>query len=132
MIWLFLLACATERTPAPPPQNLSGSTETTPTTTVVESPTPQDAASLYNACMQRVEGTQTAGECTTDADCAIAGCSREVCVPAAKAGEIITTCEVLPCFSVLSACGCKEGLCSWTVAEGARPLLRPPPAGLGN
>ena len=132
MIWLFLLACATERTPAPPPQTLSGSTETTPTTTVVESPTPQDAASLYNACMQRVEGTQTAGECTTDADCAIAGCSREVCVPAAKAGEIITTCEVLPCFSVLSACGCKEGLCSWTVAEGARPLLRPPPAGLGN
>jgi hypothetical protein len=38
----------------------------------------------------------------------------------------------LPCFSVLSACGCKEGLCSWTIAEGARPLLRPPPAGLGN
>lgn len=124
MIWLFLLACATEqRVPSPPPQ-------TAPTSPVVESPTPQDAASLYNACLQRVEGSEVAGECTVDADCAVAGCSREVCLPAAKAPEVITTCEVLPCFSVLSSCGCKEGLCNWTVTEGARPLLKPPPAGL--
>lgn len=81
--------------------------------------TPLDAPvtpeSLYGACRERVEGVETAGECTTDADCAKVGCSQEVCVPAKLAGEIMTTCEVLPCFKALDTCGCNAGVCSWSL-----------------
>jgi eight-cysteine-cluster-containing protein len=72
---------------------------------------------LYARCRDRVEGPEAEGECVTDADCARTGCSSEVCTTVALAPEIMTTCEVLPCFGALQACGCHEGRCTWTIAE---------------
>lgn len=90
----------------------------------VDAPPPQ---ALYDQCHARLEGREVDGECTADADCARAGCSQEVCVPAAKKADVITTCEVLPCFGAVEACGCHEGRCTWTVrATIAPPLPRLP------
>ena len=89
-------------------------------------PSPLGAEQLYAACRDRVEGAQVPGECLADTDCAPAGCSQEVCVPAAKAPDVVTTCEILPCFSVLDACGCHDAQCSWTLKEPAPPKLRRP------
>lgn len=80
----------------------------------VEGPSP---ASLYAECRDRVEGREKDGECSTDADCAKAGCSGEVCVTAALAPEVMTTCEGRPCFAVLETCGCVEGRCSWSLTD---------------
>lgn len=74
-----------------------------------------DPAALYQQCKQRVEGPDKAGECTTSADCVRTGCSSEVCASTADAAGMMTTCEVLPCFAVLDACGCVDGVCSWSV-----------------
>lgn len=86
-----------------------------------EAPTPQ---SLYETCRDRVEGVETDGECETDADCARAGCGSEVCLPAKLAVDVMTTCEVRPCFSVLDTCGCNEGRCNWTLKTEISPSLR--------
>ncbi len=86
----------------------------------VDQPTPQ---MLYDQCKDRLEGPQVEGECSTDADCATAGCSQEVCLPAAKKGEIMTTCEILPCFGAVEACGCHEGLCTWSLKDASEPVL---------
>ena len=77
-------------------------------------PPDADPTQVYEACRERVEGPETAGECSTDADCVAVGCSQEMCVAASQSG-LMSTCERLPCFSVLDACGCVEGLCSWSV-----------------
>ena len=77
-----------------------------------------DPLDLYNSCKERVEGRETPGECTSDADCVKAGCSGEVCVAAELAAGMMTTCEVRPCFAALDACGCVEGLCRWSLKEG--------------
>jgi len=55
------------------------------------------------------------GECRVDADCARAGCSSQLCVPAASAGDVVTTCEYLPEYACLAhtSCGCVDGACSW-------------------
>jgi len=94
--------------------------------TGVAGPTP---AHLYAECKERVEGRQVAGECDTDADCVASGCSGEVCLARANAEGLVTTCEVLPCFAVLTACGCIEGSCSWSVG-GAEPLPGSAPVSL--
>ncbi len=80
---------------------------------------------LYGACKQRVEGPSASGECSTDADCVRTGCSQEVCV-AASQGDVVTTCEILPCFQVLDACSCREGLCSWSLKVDVPPGRRLP------
>ena len=77
-------------------------------------PPDADPTQVYEACRERVEGPEAAGECTTDADCVAVGCSQEMCVATTQSG-LVSTCERLPCFSVLDACGCVEGLCSWSV-----------------
>jgi len=28
---------------------------------------------------------------------------------------VMTTCEILPCFQAVEACGCHEGVCTWNV-----------------
>lgn len=76
-----------------------------------------DPAAAYGMYRERLEGPEADGECSTDADCARAGCSSEVCAPAAQAASISTTCEVLPVFAILDSCGCVEGRCSWSVKE---------------
>lgn len=87
-------------------------------------------AALYERCRDRVEGREVAGECASDADCMATGCSGEVCVTKETAAGMMTTCEILPCFGVLDACGCVEGRCTWSVkdAGGAgRPIPVPLP-----
>ena len=77
----------------------------------------KDPAGAYAQCKERVEGPETAGECSTDADCAKAGCSKEVCVSTATAADFNTTCDTQACFRALDSCGCVEGVCSWTLIE---------------
>jgi len=81
---------------------------------VAEAPTP---ASLYAECQQRVEGKQAEGECEKDEDCKTAGCGQEVCVTAANAADVMTTCEAKLCFKVLDSCGCHDGQCTWTLKD---------------
>ncbi len=85
---------------------------------------PPVPAQAYAACRDRLELPEVAGECTTDADCSKAGCSQEVCVAAATAPDVMTTCEILPCFAALDTCGCQEGMCSWTLKSEMPPRGR--------
>lgn len=84
---------------------------------------------LYESCRSRVEGREAAAECATDADCMSTGCSGEVCVTKEAAAGMATTCEMLKCFEVLDACGCVEGVCSWSLKD-AVPDGRPMPVPL--
>lgn len=95
---------------------------------------PATPASLYEECRGRVEGRETAGECETDADCQSAGCSQEVCTTKALAAEVMSTCEVRPCFSVLDACGCNDGVCAWSLKDSVPPFVEGsvPPTELGG
>ncbi|MFH1467239.1 MAG: eight-cysteine-cluster domain-containing protein [Pseudomonadota bacterium] len=96
----------------------------------VDSPPP---AALYDQCHDRLEGRgEQDGECAVDSDCATAGCSQEVCVPAAKKGDVITTCEILPCFGAVEACGCHEGRCTWTLRTELQPQLPRIPIKIGE
>jgi eight-cysteine-cluster-containing protein len=130
---LALVACGA-RAPSPAPSSGEGAearvivTAPPAETAPAAETAPPTAASLYAAGRARVEGEQSPGECAADTDCARAGCSQEVCVPATRVGAVITTCEILPVFAVLDACGCHEGACTWTLKE---PALRrfPVPAG---
>jgi eight-cysteine-cluster-containing protein len=64
-------------------------------------------------------------ECTTDVDCAPAGCSGQVCTTAAKAPSIITTCEMREEYVCLkqTSCGCNAGKCSWKDTPEYRQCL---------
>ena len=91
--------------------------------TPLKSPNPisDNPQELYETCKTRVEGASVAGECQSDADCAAVGCSSEVCVSTVTAASgLNTTCEVLPCFSILDSCGCVEGICSWALKESTK------------
>jgi len=77
-----------------------------------------DPQALYEGCRERVEGTETDGECTQDADCVRTGCSSELCIAKSAAAGVMSTCEVRTCFQVLQACTCQQGHCRWVV--GAR------------
>ena len=78
----------------------------------------RSSEALYASCQERVEGPSTPGECSSDADCMRVGCSQEVCI-ASSQGDIVTTCEIRPCFRVLDACGCKDGTCTWSLKSEA-------------
>jgi len=54
-------------------------------------------------------------ECLKDSDCAVAGCSSQLCVPADKSEGLITTCEFKDEYTCLrfTSCGCNQGKCSW-------------------
>jgi eight-cysteine-cluster-containing protein len=84
---------------------------------------------LYESCRSRVEGRESPAECETDADCMSTGCSGEVCVTKEMAAGMATTCEMLKCFEVLDACGCVEGVCSWSLKD-AVPAGKPLPVPL--
>ena len=59
-------------------------------------------------------GAPSSAECSVDSDCAVAGCSSQMCVPKALS-DIVTTCEYLPEYDCLSltTCGCHGGECGW-------------------
>jgi len=74
-----------------------------------------DPKGSFEKYRDRLEGQEAAGECAADSECAPAGCSQEVCVPAGA--EITTTCEVLPVYTILDTCGCVETKCQWSLKE---------------
>lgn len=120
MTWLVvLLACAREVPADPVPV-------AAPPAEVPElAPTLYTPRAIYERCRDRLEEPQAGGECVTDADCAKAGCSSEVCVARARAAEVTTTCEREECFGVLDQCGCVQGSCQWSLKlpEGALKKL---------
>ncbi len=131
IVALVFVLGACGRRPTPPPEPPSGAPDLgaiAPTPPVAAAPA-GSPVELAASCEARTEQPEVAGECTTDADCARAGCSSEVCTAAASAGDVMTTCEVQPCFSVLDTCGCVEGRCRWsirdTLPEPALPPLAP-------
>lgn len=109
-MWL-LLACSPnvpdpEVTPDPPPKIVQPMTHITV----------ENGQAIYDECRPRVEGpAEAAGECTTDADCARAGCNGEVCATAAEAPDLMTTCEIRLCYHLLDSCSCVEGVCGWSI-----------------
>jgi len=113
LLALLLVACSTPAQPPPPPP-VAPEPAPDPVPVAPAGPTP---ASLYAECRDRVEGPQEEGECSGDADCSSTGCSKEMCVTAAEAPDMMTTCEALPCFQILDTCGCREGVCAWTLKE---------------
>lgn len=113
------VAPAAEAPAPPPPPASTDATAPSSTTAAQASDAPMaDPATLYETCRGRVEGPERDGECESDADCATAGCSGEVCATADAVAGLMTTCEVRPCFAALDACGCVEGRCSWSLKEG--------------
>ncbi len=96
---------------------------------VNDTPVPPSPQELYEACRDRVEQPQVDGECETDADCVRAGCSQEICTSTEAAADVMSTCEMRPCFEILDACGCVDGRCTWSIKD-ARPARegRPLPA----
>lgn len=54
-------------------------------------------------------------ECKSDSDCAVGGCSGEVCAPKRDAAKVTTPCVYRPWYSCLemTSCGCVNGVCTW-------------------
>jgi len=55
------------------------------------------------------------GECKSDSDCAVGGCSGEVCTTRELAKEIVTPCVYKEWYGCLrlTSCGCYNGFCTW-------------------
>ncbi len=87
--------------------------------------TPPTPASLYAQCQDRLEQPQAEGECTTDADCTTGGCGGEVCSTPAGLADWMSTCEVKPCFKAVEACGCREGMCTWSLKDKLPEMKKP-------
>jgi len=96
-----------------------------PVETVASASEEKTPRALYDECHDRVESPEAPSECSADSDCTRTGCGSEVCTTVAAAKEVMSTCEVLPCFSVLESCGCNEGTCQWTLKSEvpARKLI---------
>lgn len=64
-------------------------------------------------------------ECSTNNDCAPAGCSSQICVSAEKASQIITTCEYREEYSCLklTSCGCFNNKCAWLENDNYKECL---------
>lgn len=58
---------------------------------------------------------QPTAQCTSDADCAVGGCSKQVCGKKGEVEKVITTCEYKEEYSclLLTNCGCVSGTCKW-------------------
>jgi len=67
-----------------------------------------------NGCTQwDIEACPQAAACSSDNDCAVGGCSGELC--GAKGADLISTCiwrEEFACYKK-TTCGCVEGACAW-------------------
>ena len=54
-------------------------------------------------------------ECAVDSDCAVGGCSSQLCLQKDLAKDVITTCEYREkygCYK-LTSCGCVDNKCEW-------------------
>jgi len=54
-------------------------------------------------------------ECLSDLDCAVGGCSNQICASKEKASDLVTTCEWREEYSCyrMTSCGCIQGVCQW-------------------
>ena len=59
------------------------------------------------------EAPEEAGECSADVDCAVGGCSAEVCTTTQAASELTTACNERHPGEDLE-CGCFRTRCRWT------------------
>ncbi|MDD5178145.1 MAG: eight-cysteine-cluster domain-containing protein [Candidatus Nanoarchaeia archaeon] len=69
------------------------------------------------SCSKPIE---TSGDqCTIKDDCAVAGCSNQLCVKSEEASGIITTCEFKPEYNCLkyTSCTCNNGYCKFEENE---------------
>lgn len=66
----------------------------------------------------------SSAECASDAECFKAGCSGQLCVPAAQRG-MASTCEYLPAYGCLNltSCGCVQGKCAWESNDAYQKCL---------
>ena len=131
MILLMLLACVGSA--ASPPESAPVVPVSAAVAPVVPLPTAPPLSqpvftprSVYQGCRDRVELPEAAGECVGDADCAPAGCAKEVCTTTTAATTVTTSCDVLDCFAVLDTCRCAAGTCTWDLRLPAG-LLKPIP-----
>lgn len=62
-----------------------------------------------------VDVQDTGAECSSDADCAVGGCSGQVCTTVERAATLVTTCEWKPEYACYrrTSCGCVNGTCEW-------------------
>ena len=76
---------------------------------------------VNNTCKQVALALQ---ECDSDADCAAAGCSMQLCVPRSKV-DVITTCEWRSEYDCLrlTQCGCAAGRCAWQKSDAYRQCM---------
>lgn len=123
---LVLVACGGNGKKEPAGKEPGGNKEPAPAPAPAPAPTatPEE---LYEKCRDRMEKPEADGECTSDSDCASAGCNQEVCVTVPKSKDLNTTCDAQPCFKVADTCGCHDGKCTWTLKKEA-----PAGSGLGN
>lgn len=75
---------------------------------------------LVASCVtQTKEIPEKEAECEVDSDCGTGGCSNQICGPADKVKDIITTCEwnaEYECLRITS-CSCIESKCQWEETE---------------
>lgn len=65
-------------------------------------------------------GWSTGGECSSDEDCTVGGCSSQVCM-AESEGGMVTTCEWRNCYDADAydlSCKCVGGECRWSSGDG--------------
>lgn len=63
--------------------------------------------------------------------CAVAGCSQQLCVSAAEASTIVTTCEYRSEYACYREASCEpqaDGKCGWTQTPELKQCLANPPA----
>ena len=60
-------------------------------------------------------------ECITDSDCAVGGCSSQVCTTKELAPAVVTTCEYRSEYACLglAGCGCISNKCQWDTEKPA-------------
>ncbi|MFH1181582.1 MAG: eight-cysteine-cluster domain-containing protein [Candidatus Woesearchaeota archaeon] len=54
-------------------------------------------------------------QCASDSDCAVGGCSGELCGAKGEVEEVMTACVYQQSYQCLklTSCGCVNGLCQW-------------------
>jgi len=83
---------------------------------------PEDFVCANNICIIKENNED---ECISNEDCAVGGCSNQVCGKKGEVEILITTCEFreeYACFSKTS-CGCFQGKCDWEENEEYQDCL---------
>jgi eight-cysteine-cluster-containing protein len=73
------------------------------------------AALLVSGCGSTSHVIPEGMQCVADSDCAVGGCSGELCGAKGEVENVTNGCVYLPIYQCLklSSCGCTNGLCQW-------------------